>query len=181
MTERGVDGTTLSEVARRAGVARATVYLRWPNRSALVGAVVRSAVGGKPLPMSGDLEDDIRRTARFIARIFAAPSFAALLPELVRGVLATPPELSFDAISPGRGGYGRQYADHAKAQGFDTTVDPALASDVMIGTSIGYLLATGHPMSEADATKLAEVLIRGLRVPARPETRKKRPEDPAAS
>src|SRR5215210_5616603 len=85
ITELGVDGTTLTAVADRAGVARATVYLRWPTRSALIGAAARAAVGGQPFTVSGDIEQDIRTGAEFIQQVFDLPTFPALLPEIVRG------------------------------------------------------------------------------------------------
>src|SRR5207244_4776384 len=97
MTEGGVDATTLTAVARRAGVARATVYLRWRTRSALVGAAGRAAVGGQVLPLTGEVENDVRVAAQWLQRVFELPSTSAMLPEIIRGVLATPPELSFDA------------------------------------------------------------------------------------
>jgi AcrR family transcriptional regulator len=40
LAERGVDGFTLREVARRAGVSHAAPYHHFPDRGALVGAIV---------------------------------------------------------------------------------------------------------------------------------------------
>jgi AcrR family transcriptional regulator len=163
MTEHGVQGTTLTAVADRAGVARATVYLRWPTRSALIGAAARAAVGGKPLPLSGNLEADIRFGTSYVQRVFDEPAFAAMLPEIVRGVLANPPELAFDSVAPRRRELARIYRERAAAEGFRTDVDPNLAFDVILGAAIAHLLANGRPMSDDDAARLAEVLIAGLR------------------
>src|SRR5262245_58995173 len=74
MTDGGVEATTLTAVAERAGVARATVYLRWPTRSALVGAAARAAVGGNVLPLTGDIEHDLRIGAAFMQRVFDLPT-----------------------------------------------------------------------------------------------------------
>jgi AcrR family transcriptional regulator len=161
MTELGVEGTTLTAVANRAGVARATVYLRWPTRSALIGAAARAGVGGRPLPLTGNLEHDIRFGTSFVQRVFDDPTFPALLPEIVRGVLAG--ELSFESVAPRRKALARIYAERAAVEGFDPTVDPHLAFDILLGTAIAYLLANGHPMSGADAARLEEVIVRGLR------------------
>ena len=161
MTEHGVQGTTLTAVADRAGVARATVYLRWPSRSALIGAAARAGVGGKPLPLSGNLEEDIRFGTSFVQRLFSDPAFPALLPEIVRGVLAG--ELPFDSVAPRRKALAKIYAERAGAEGFDPTVDPHLAFDILLGTAIAHLLANGRPMSEAEAAKLEDVIVNGLR------------------
>jgi AcrR family transcriptional regulator len=163
MVEEGVQGTTLAAVARRASVARATVYLRWPTRSALVGAAARAAVGGQPFPLTGDLEIDVRAGTAFVQRIFQIPAFPAMLPEIVRGVLARPPELSFDSVAPRRRDLTRIYAEGAAEQGFDPDLDPAIPFDILLGTAIAHLLATGQPMSEPTAAQLAEVIVRGLR------------------
>ena len=40
LTEKGVDGFTLREVARRAGVSHAAPYHHFPDRAALVRAIV---------------------------------------------------------------------------------------------------------------------------------------------
>ena len=163
MVELGVQGTTLTAVARRAGVARATVYLRWPTRSALVGAAARAAVGGQPFPVTGDLERDVRIGTDYVQRIFAIPAFPAMLPEIVRGVLAHPPELSFDSVAPRRRDLTRLYTEGAAEQGFDPDVDPTIPFDILLGTAIAHLLATGEPMSEAKTAQLADVVVRGLR------------------
>src|SRR5258705_194957 len=163
MTEGGVQATTLTAVAQRAGVARATVYLRWRSRSALVGAAARAAVGGQVLPLTGDIARDIRFAATFIQRVFALPSTAAILPEIMRGVLANPPELQFDSIAPRRRDFARLYAAGAEAAGFDATVDPHLPFDMMLGTALGHMLANGRPMTLIEAEQLAEIVIRGLR------------------
>lgn len=168
MTEGGVQATTLTAVARRAGVARATVYLRWPTRSALIGAAARAAVGGQVLPLTGDVEQDIRVGTAFVQRVFAIPTFPALLPEIVRGVLANPPELSFDSVAPRRRDFARNYAAGAGAAGLDPTIDPHLPFDVILGTAMAYLLANGRSMTDADATRLADMIIAGLRVPTPP-------------
>jgi AcrR family transcriptional regulator len=36
LIESGIDGLSLEQVAQRAGVAKATIYRRWPNKEALV-------------------------------------------------------------------------------------------------------------------------------------------------
>jgi len=163
MTEGGVDATTLTAVATRAGVARATVYLRWPTRSALVGAAARAAVGGQVFPLTGNVEVDVRVAAGWLQRVFELSSTPAMLPEIIRGVLADPPELSFDAVAPRRSEFARLYAQGAEAAGFDTAIDPHLAFDILLGTAMVHLFATRRAMTPAEAERLGEVVIRGLR------------------
>jgi AcrR family transcriptional regulator len=163
MTAGGVEATTLTAVAERAGVARATVYLRWPTRAALIGVAARAAVGRVALPLTRNVEENIRAGAAFMRRIFELPETVAMLPEIVRGVLANPPELRFDAVAPRRREFARLYAEGADEAGFDPTVDPHLPFDLLLGTALAHMLANGRAMSPAEADRLGELVIKGLR------------------
>ena len=116
------------------------------------------------MTLTGDLEADIRYAAVFIQRAFELPASAAMLPEIVRGVLAHPPELSFDKVVPRRRDFARTYQEQAAAEGFDPALDPFLAFDMVLGTAIAYLLANGHAMSEAKAKDVGNVIVKGLRI-----------------
>jgi AcrR family transcriptional regulator len=161
--EVGVAGVTVTEVARRAGVARATVYLRWRSRAALVGAAAKAAAGGRPFELSGDLERDIRRGAEFLETVFGAPYFNAILPELIRAVLADPQEIAFDALAPNREGLATEYRTLAAAQGFDPAIEPHLLFDLLFGSSLARVFATGAAPSPEHSRQIAEVVTAGLK------------------
>lgn len=62
LARSGYAGFRMDEVATRARVNRTTIYRRWPNRVALVTAVVdrlRTPLRHNPLPDSGALEQDL--------------------------------------------------------------------------------------------------------------------------
>ena len=48
--EQGVAGTTVNAVARRAGVARSSIYPRYSSRDRLITAAIRAAIGREPNP-----------------------------------------------------------------------------------------------------------------------------------
>ncbi|GAA0528384.1 TetR family transcriptional regulator [Saccharopolyspora subtropica] len=48
LTERGVEATSIEQVARRAGVTRATVYRRFPDKTRLLLATIEAAYGDPP-------------------------------------------------------------------------------------------------------------------------------------
>ncbi len=62
--ERGWSGFTVDEVARRAGVGKGSLYLRWPNKAALLVDAVRSAAPSVGNINLGNLELDLREFAR---------------------------------------------------------------------------------------------------------------------
>jgi AcrR family transcriptional regulator len=58
----GYAGFRMEAVASRAGVNKTTIYRRWPNRPALVRALVdrlRTPLRKSPLPNTGQLESDL--------------------------------------------------------------------------------------------------------------------------
>ena len=74
-----------------------------------------------------------------------------MLPEIIRGVLAEPPEIDFHAVAPRRTEFGREFRERAPMEGFDQTLDPHLAFDMLLGTAIVHLLANLRPMTDEDA------------------------------
>ena len=163
MTEVGLRDFSVQAVADRLGISRATIYLRWRTREALLGAVARAAGGGHPYPLSGDLATDYRRGAEFAREVTTGDPFIAVLPELVDAVLASPPQLSFDAIAPNRVRLAAEYRALAAAQGFDASIDADLGFDMILGAELIYILANRKAPPARYAKQLAEVVIAGLR------------------
>jgi AcrR family transcriptional regulator len=167
VAEVGVSGVSVTGVAARAGVARATVYLRWPSRAALVGAAAKAVAGGDPFVLTGDIERDVRAGAGFVREVLAAPYFSGILPELMRAALAKPPEVSFEALAPNRESLADEYRREASIQGYDPTVDPHLAFDLLFGSGLSYLFATGEAPSPEYIRHLADVIVAGLKARTR--------------
>jgi AcrR family transcriptional regulator len=162
LAEQGAVGLTIAAVAERSGVARATVYRRYPTREALVGAAARTQARGRTVDPTGDIATDIRTGAMFIQRILESPIFTALMPEMIRGLVATPRRLDFDLIGPSRPVVTKMYLEHAAEQGFDPDLPANFAYDLTAGALWGYLLATGTPPTAEYAQMVAGVVIRGL-------------------
>ena len=59
LEERGFAGLTIEAIARRAGVARATVYRRWPNLDALLAHVLQGVISDIPIPDRGHVRADL--------------------------------------------------------------------------------------------------------------------------
>ncbi len=59
LEQRGIGGLTIEAIAGRAGVGKATVYRRWPNRDALLAHLLRALVREFPIPDRGHVRDDL--------------------------------------------------------------------------------------------------------------------------
>jgi len=163
LDERGLQGVTISAVAERAGVSRATIYLRWKTTDALRGAMVRASAGGYPYELTGDLARDIRRGAEFARDVTSGEHFLAVLPDLFAAVLANPPQLAFHDVAPNRIGLAAEYTRLAEEQGFDASLDPNLAFDLLLGAQLVYILANRRPPSAGYVEGLADTIVAGLR------------------
>lgn len=67
--EHGIDGSTMDEVAARAGVGKASVYRRWQTKEDLVVEALEQVLGAEvPIPDSGSLRDDLALVWRDLLR-----------------------------------------------------------------------------------------------------------------
>jgi AcrR family transcriptional regulator len=154
---------TMSGVVERSGVARATVYLRWPNRHALLIAAVRRAMGQPVIRPTGDVEGDLRRGADRARAILTSPAFRSVFPALVEALTTGEDRVSYDTLAPGRMVIGREYDELAAAAGFRTDVSGEVAADLLIGAQISHYLATGKPPTEAQRDQSVSIVFDGLR------------------
>ena len=163
LAEAGLRGTTIDAVAARAGVARATVYLRWPTRDALLAAAARQALGQPLYPLTGHFATDLGTGAMRARGALAQPLFVAIFPELARGLLAHSPATDYDEIAPNRQRLAEELRATAVSDGYRTDVDPTLPFDLIVGSTLNHLLATGSTPSEANTARMVEVVVDGLR------------------
>jgi AcrR family transcriptional regulator len=113
LAESGYEGTTIDVVAAKAGVARATVYRRWPTKSELIVDAVRALAQLAPklqLPDTGTLEGDMRlllsaggrsgnaRPMKIIVGLLPAMPHDPELAEVVSTVMIAPQAALFRAL-----------------------------------------------------------------------------------
>ena len=156
----------MNGVIERSGVARATVYRRWPNREALLTAAVRMSMGLPTIEPTGDVERDIRVGAMQTQSVFASASFRALFPALVAALMSRDPAMrvSYDAISPGSEILAAEYARLAASQGFRDDLPARLVIDGIVGAFVGVYLSTGEPPDDATREAIVTIALEGLRV-----------------
>jgi len=84
LVEVGYQDTTITAVARRAGVGAPTIYRRWPRREALIEDAAFGHTHPAPLPTpTGDLRADLRAwVSDFLAQM-ADPVTRAAIPGLL--------------------------------------------------------------------------------------------------
>jgi AcrR family transcriptional regulator len=155
---------TVDAIADGAGVARTTIYRRWPSKAAVVAA----AVGGLYLdhvdvPDTGSLRDDLVALLTESYRLMADGS-GRVLERLIREAgenveLADLVRATFAA----RLRFYRTILDRATARGeLSADVDQELLVDLLLGPLMFRLLVTGAPVVPDAARSVVDVVLGGV-------------------
>jgi AcrR family transcriptional regulator len=166
--ERGYDGFSMAAVADRAGVAKTTVYRRWPTRSHLVLATMSSVMSRVALFDTGDLRADLATFARTLATALRAPGTQRLIAELALAS-AQRPELAdgFHRLFTQRRIAALATVEQAAADGqLCPGVDPELLIDQVSGALHYRMLVSGEGPSDTYAERLVDAILDGALVPA---------------
>lgn len=155
----GLSGLTIEGVAARAGVAKTTVYRRYPTKIDLAIAAIADLV--RHPPISDEITEDMRSITNTFGEVLGDNSTqAAFL--AVAGAAATNPELhdlfERNVIQAAR----EQVADrvqHAQALGYAVSdVDLDFLHDVLIGTVIHRQIIRQQPLDDAFVQRLAKLM-----------------------
>ncbi|WP_211216399.1 TetR/AcrR family transcriptional regulator [Longispora albida] len=156
--ELGYAGATMDRIAAAAGVAKTTIYRRWPSRGALVVEGLLDAFGPVPIESAGRAEllsSAIRWIAGKIGEPGVGGAFAGVFSDAVsdpalREILATQFQAPYlRALQAGLG-----EPEHRVL----------FLIDVVTGTLLHRMGMTGEPMAESDVDALVEMVLRVLRV-----------------
>ena len=170
LIERGAAGASIEAIARRAGVAKLTVYRRWQSKEDLLMAALEHARNPDtdPTPATHSLDELVEHTAELLSR----PRFRALMARVI-GASVDHPELVQ--------AYNTRYlqprltaladtARHAIDAGmFPPETDPTAIQDILT-SSIGFtLLHSGGDITAEQIEHRLHTMLRqmGYRAPAR--------------
>src|SRR5437763_12609770 len=161
--ERAYDGFSMAAVADRAGVAKTTVYRRWPTRSHLVLATMSSVMSRVGLFDTGDVRADLGSFARTLATALRAPGTRRLVAELALAS-AQRPEVAdgFHRLFTQRRAASRTTVEQAAAAGqLRPGVDPELLIDQVSGALHYRMMVSGEGPSDAYAERLVGAVLDG--------------------
>jgi AcrR family transcriptional regulator len=151
--ELGYARATVERIAAEAGVAKTTVYRRWPSKGELIVDCLLDAFGPVPLTGTGPAElisSAIRWTAAKIGEPGVGEAFAGVFVDAVsdpalRQVLST------------------RFQDPYRLALQEVLAEPAervlLLIDLVVGTLLHRMGMTGEPMVDADVDALVEIVV----------------------
>ncbi|WP_369233201.1 TetR/AcrR family transcriptional regulator C-terminal ligand-binding domain-containing protein [Streptomyces sp. R21] len=172
LVELGCAKLTLGDVATRAGVAKTTLYRRWPGKNELIVDAVAALFDELELPDRGSLAADIEGVVLQFATILA-------LPEAKNGLMAVVAESTHDealrerirtSIVDRQKRLVLEGRARATARGeLPLDSDPASAAraadlifDVVAGAVVHRTIISAEPVDEEWVRSFTKVLLLGL-------------------
>jgi len=90
LTETGLDGISIDEIARRSGVAKTTIYRHWQTRSDLVIDACSHITAEQEAPDTGSFEGDLTVLLTNLAELLRTARWSSVLPSIVDAVERDP-------------------------------------------------------------------------------------------
>ena len=152
--ELGYARATVDRIAAGAGIAKTTIYRRWPSKGALITACLVDAFG--PAPLDGANEAEILAGAvRWIAGKIAQPGIGAAFAGVFTDAVNDPALrtiLLTELQDPYRLAMEKQLGLPESRILF--------VIDVVVGTLLHRMGMTGEPMAEADVEALIGIVTK---------------------
>ncbi|RKN51053.1 TetR/AcrR family transcriptional regulator [Micromonospora endolithica] len=152
--ELGYAGATMDRIATAAGVAKTTLYRRWPSKGALIADCLLDAFG--PVPLTGaDRGEVVASAIRWIAAKISAPGAGAAFAGVFSDAINDP---SLREI------LSKRFQEPYRVAVQDALGEPddrvLLLIDVVTGTLLHRMGMTGEPMADADVEAMIDMVLR---------------------
>jgi AcrR family transcriptional regulator len=165
----GYDGLVVDELARTVGVAKTTVYRRWPTKNHLVVSVIAGWQADADVPDSGDAADDVVDDLTAIVtgmcRALDPAPMRRLVAELAAARLRDDDiASSIDALWAERRAATATVLARGMASGaLRADLDPELVMDQLAGAVYYRVLITGAVLDQDYARALVRTALAGAR------------------
>ncbi|MQA83818.1 MAG: TetR family transcriptional regulator [Streptosporangiales bacterium] len=165
--ERGVDGTSFEQIAKRAGVARLTLYRRWSSKEELLARAIESTLDEAPKPSVEEaarlpLVELVERALPAAVGIMADPGFPAMIAQIMGSTVRYPTLMAtyWEHYILPRRRIVHLMLERAKQEGTvaeDADIDVLI--DMMVG-AIMWRVLQPKPFDAAEARRYLEAVYR---------------------
>jgi AcrR family transcriptional regulator len=167
MAEHGVRALRVDDVARRAGVGKATIYRRYRSKDQLVTDAVGALVDERiEIPDSGSARHDLLMLMREAVELYGGGTLPAKLMPSVVDEISRNRELAAIArdrfLTRRRAALGVVFERGIERGELRADIDVDFALDVLAGPLFYRLLITGGPIDDALAQAVVELIVRGF-------------------
>jgi AcrR family transcriptional regulator len=166
LADEGYGGVTMEGVAVRAGVGKATVYRRWPSKSALVvDAIAACRESAGPPPDTGSAREDLLAFVRGFMHHLRTSDAGRVMPALVTE-LSRSPELA-RAFRDGLVQPRRARVIEAVRRGVERGevregIDAEVVADAVVALLQYRVLVTGMDLDDALPERILDMLWEGI-------------------
>ncbi|OBJ49830.1 TetR/AcrR family transcriptional regulator [Mycobacterium sp. 1423905.2] len=164
LADVGYANLTMEAVAARAGVSKATLYLRYPSRAVLVFDAIFGKTKSLLIPDYGDIRAELREAYRWAVDEFSAPEARAAIPGLLAEIGSAPELARLVREVAMQSEYERVRSMLERAQGrgqIRADADIALMIDAFIGTALARVTLIDHALDHAFGDRLVDLLLDG--------------------
>ncbi|PWT79863.1 MAG: TetR family transcriptional regulator [Acidobacteria bacterium] len=166
LKEKPLRDITIEEIARKAGVGKATIYKWWPSKAYVaLDAFLRKTNRMVPTPDTGSAENDFREQLSALVSFFTSPTGRIFSQFLAEGQsdkeFATLFRERF--VKPRREAVGVIFDRGVKRGEIDRSLDRELVLDLIYGPAILRLMAGHAPLDRHASEAVISALFAGLR------------------
>ena len=166
LAERGIGGFSVEAVAVRAGVAKTTIYRRWPTKEEMIVSVVTELKGPAVPPPGGSVRDELVHLLRETGRQDRASGWGPLMAWLVVDA-EEHPEL---VASIWRRGVGprRAYLAGVLRRGvaegqIRPDIDLDLLIDMLVNPVVSRIRLKREPLTDEQVAQVVDIILAGVR------------------
>ena len=164
LVEQGFGGATIEAIAARAGVGKAAIYRRWPNREALLFDVAAADVPDIRCPDTGSLRDDLVAVFTELAKQIVETTPAKMLGDILAEVGRNPElERYFKRIVAERRSVCGEVVRRLEEQGrLKDGIDADLVIDLISAPLFYKKLIAFDPADTAYVERVVDAVLGGV-------------------
>jgi AcrR family transcriptional regulator len=165
LSESGVGGFTVDEVARRSGVAKTTIYRHWPSREALVIDAASRISAEQEVPDTGSLGGDVTAILANLGHLLGTARWSSVVPSIV-DVAERDPEFAgiHGKIQRGHASPLREVIERAAGRGLiSATADQSSIISALIGPLYYRRWFSREPIDDQFVKTIVRNVISGQR------------------
>ncbi|OHU93200.1 TetR/AcrR family transcriptional regulator [Mycobacterium talmoniae] len=163
LSESGLGGFSVDEVARRSGVAKTTIYRHWPSREALVLDAAARISAEQDVPDTGSLRDDLTTYLCHLGHLLTTARWSSVVPSLV-DVAEREPDFAaiHGKVQRGHAAPVRQLLERAVDRGqIPATADLARIISALIGPLYYRRWFSREPIDDGFVAAVVRTVISG--------------------
>lgn len=165
LSDSGVSGFTIDEVASRSGVAKTTIYRHWPSREALVLEAASRISAEVDAPDTGTLAGDVTQILTNLGHLLGTARWSSVVPSIVDVAERDPGFAAVHGeIQRGHAAPLREVLARAVRRGdLPAAIDASHLVSALIGPLYYRRWFTREPIDEAFVDQLVGSVIGGPR------------------